>query len=876
MSFLRSALRFAVSVSLALLVLSLMRWGPVFAEPPFDVRALPLAGLTLVLAVAAALVGGESRPGPWRSLGLGLVAAALALAFVVWLRPPAGLAAEVSDPRGVVATLPPGPVDVAGPDLAALPHVRKWSFLWEGEIRAPQRGVYTLWAEGRGAVEVAIDGYPVLRGEGELFRADAEVPLGEGRHAIRVESHRTGPGPRLRLGWRTPAWPRRSEAIPPRFLGPERARVLWLLTDVLAALVAVLAGAFAWVLPWAARRSLPAPTPVERHEVLVSLVGHAAVVAAMSWPLVTNLVSSGVMDRPDGRLNAWILAWDVHALLHEPSRLFQAPIFHPLPDALAFSENLLLPAVLVAPAILAKGPVLGYNLALLGSLVISGLGAQLLVRRVSGDRWAAFVAGAFFAAGPHRWIRLAHLHAQVTLFMPFVLLALDRFWERRSLRRALEMGVGLALQGLSSVYLGVITATAAVSAAVLAFLAGLRGRELARLAGGFLFAGAILAPAVWPYLRMRQFQGREWTMDEVRTHAATLESYAASGTPLYGGLTQRHLSPDRVRDALFPGVVPLLLGIAGLAAAPRRYRAAAVALSAIAVVISLGPETAVYRFLYDHVIFLRGVRALARFSLVPVLCLAVLVGLGLAGRRRLALVAFVAILAESSHVPLRYVPYAPPSAAARWLAGREGAIVALPLGERDTDVMLDGVVHFRPLVNGDSGFVPVPYTRAMELLESPLTTDALRFLRSVDVRHVVAREEMPLPLAARFGEDRIYEVPPGESASTVERGRPCPARATPDGVVVDLGGRPGIASRLGFEMTEAPWVGAPQIAVSDDGSAWTGAEGTASLADATLSLMKDPRRGLGEIRLPPGLGATRFIRLDPRLPMRPGTVWVSP
>src|SRR5205823_10056602 len=115
---------------------------------------------------------------------------------------------------------------------------------------------------------------------------------------------------------------------------------------------------------------------------------------------------------------------------------------------------LVLPAALSAPFQILGGPVLGYNLILLLSMIVSGLGAQLLVRRVSGDRLAAFVGGAMFAAGAHRWIRLAHLHAQVTLFLPFVLIALDRFWQRRTLGRALAVGALLALQGLSSVYLG--------------------------------------------------------------------------------------------------------------------------------------------------------------------------------------------------------------------------------------------------------------------------------------------------------------------------------------------------------------------------------------------------------------------------------------
>src|SRR5262249_57603536 len=140
------------------------------------------------------------------------------------------------------------------------------------------------------------------------------------------------------------------------------------------------------VAPWDRARPLPAARPVTKAEIAASLAGHAAIVAVMSWPLVTDPVHLGVTDRPDGRLNAWIMAWDVHALAREPGRLFQAPIFHPLPDALAFSENLILPAVLSAPAQGLGGPVFAYNVVLMLAFVVSGLGPQLLVRRVSGDR----------------------------------------------------------------------------------------------------------------------------------------------------------------------------------------------------------------------------------------------------------------------------------------------------------------------------------------------------------------------------------------------------------------------------------------------------------------------------------------------------------
>ena len=484
------------------------------------------------------------------------------------------------------------------------------------------------------------------------------------------------------------------------------------------------------------------------------------------------------MDRPDGRLNAWILAWAGEMVWTDPARVFQAPAFHPLPDALAFSENLLLPAALVAPLQGAFGPVLAYNIALLGSLLLSGLAAQLLVRRVSGDRLAAFVAGACFAAGPHRWVRLSHLHAQVTVFLPLALLALDRFWERRTLRRAFAVGLLLALQGLSSIYLGAITAAALAVAVAVALCGGLKPRELGRLAAGFLLAAAILWPVVHPYLRMRAFQGQEFTLETVSIYAASLPSYAAAGNRAWGWLTQRLLDPATVRDTLFPGTVALALGVAGLAAAPRRYRAVAVVASAVAVVFSLGPDTALYRFLHEHVVLVRGVRALSRFALVPTLALSVLAGLALAGRRRaVALSALGLMMVESANLPLRLERYDGPSPASRWLAGKEGAVLVLPLAGNDTLAMLDGLAHGRPLVNGDSGFIPRPFDRAMELFERGVDEDGARFLRAVGVRHVVAPAAGTLTLdgltpAAEAGADRVLEVTAGHVASVVGGARP--------------------------------------------------------------------------------------------------------
>jgi hypothetical protein len=874
--------RLATALAIALLVLAASGWPPVRAEPPLALPAGPLGGAAVGLAVVAALTGRERRPGRWRGAALALAAALVTLAAVVCLRAPAGLPAVVSGPGGALGSTRPGAIDVIGRDLQTLALPRAVSLRWQGELRVPAAGRYVFEVEGRGHASVSLAGRPVVEATGDPLRGEGEIVLAAGSVPLDVRLDRRGPGPRLRLSWTRPDG--RRETIPPRDLGPASAAWGWRLTDLLAIAVAVLAGLVVWLAPWEVPRRPPSPRPVTAAELLASCLGYAILLSVMSWPLVRDLRHTGPLDRPDGRLNTWILAWSGETVWTAPGRVFEAPIFHPLPDALAFSENLLLPAALVAPLQFLGEHVLAYDVALLLSLLLSGLGAQLLVRRVSGDRFAAFVAGAYFAAGPHRWTRLSHLHAQVTVLLPVALLALDRFWQRRSLGRALAVGLALALSGLASIYLGAITAAALAVAVAVAVFGGLRARDLARLAAGCLLAGLVLWPVAEPYLRMRRFQGQEFTIGTVADQAASLPSYVAAGTALWGPLSQRLLEPTSIRDTLFPGLVVLGLGIAGLAGAPRRYRAVAVLASAVAIVFSLGPATAFYRFLHEHLIFVRGVRALARFALIPTLALAVLSGIALSGRRRLAVAGALALMMlESANLPLRLGRYDGPSAVARWLVGRQGAVVVLPLGENDTLAMLDALAYGRPLVNGDSGFIPRPYDRAMELLYGPLGEEGLRFLRAVGVRHVVAPAEPGARApagrpagtreVARIGARTVGEVEPGPAAAVVAPGDPVATLWSPDSLQLTLP-EPRRVGRVVFETSDAPWVENPGVLVSLDGTDWTPVRATASLADATLSLYRDPRHGRGEVRFTPR--RLRFVRLDARLPARPGALEVGP
>jgi hypothetical protein len=191
--------------------------------------------------------------------------------------------------------------------------------------------------------------------------------------------------------------------------------------------------------------------------------------------------------------------------------------------------------------------------------------------------------------------------------------------------------------------------------------------------------------------------------------------------------------------------------------------------------------------------------------------------------------------------------------------------VVLPAGEDDTRAMLDGVAHWRPLVNGDSGFVPRPYTRALELLHEGDAREAARLLAALGVTHAVAREERPWPVLADFGGVRIHAVP-AEPPPPPRPSAPLPVAAVwRAGATLDLGAAAAVEA-VTFEIDERPWVRAPRVEASLDGSAWTRLEARASLLEATLSLYRDPRHGRGEVRF--ARTVARYLRLDPDLPAR--------
>src|SRR3954449_5322180 len=173
-------------------------------------------------------------------------------------------------------------------------------------------------------------------------------------------------------------------------------------------------------------------TDVRRRELVFAALAAVALALAMHWPLPLHIGRDVARDLGDPLPQAWQVAWDGHALLHQPLDWFQANIFWPLPNSLAFSDALVgyAPVGIFGSGVHAA--VARYDVLFLFAYALAFFGAYLLARELGAGRAGSFVAGAAFAYAPWRLEQDGHLHVLSSGGIPLALALLVRGYRRDS------------------------------------------------------------------------------------------------------------------------------------------------------------------------------------------------------------------------------------------------------------------------------------------------------------------------------------------------------------------------------------------------------------------------------------------------------------
>jgi len=135
---------------------------------------------------------------------------------------------------------------------------------------------------------------------------------------------------------------------------------------------------------------------------LLILIGFVCLTAVMTWPWVLHLRDT-CADPGDPYLHSWVLWWDFHQTFSDPLNLFNANIFYPLSNTLAFTESNYGIALLFFP-LYAAGfrPLTVHSIATFLGFAFCGYGTFRLTRTLTASTAAAWIAGIAFAFAPFR------------------------------------------------------------------------------------------------------------------------------------------------------------------------------------------------------------------------------------------------------------------------------------------------------------------------------------------------------------------------------------------------------------------------------------------------------------------------------------------
>jgi hypothetical protein len=489
------------------------------------------------------------------------------------------------------------------------------------------------------------------------------------------------------------------------------------------------------------------------------LLAYAGITAALTYPLVFHLGTLGRTENNDAQFSIWNVAWVARTLVVDPRHVFDANIFYPHRWTLLYSEANLGAGLLAVPAYwISRSPYVANNIVTLLSFVLSATGSYYLVRHLTGERYAAGIAGVAFAFCPYTFAHLAHIQLLMTAGLPFSMLAFHRLADRPTAGRAAALGGAMAASAFACGYYGIYVMLMVGFATLFVAAAERRwadARYWRAIGAAALVAAALVAPLAWLYAGLQRTTGFGRSIWDARTYSADWRSYLASSAYAHAWLLGWL---EHWREVAFPGIVATGLGVAGAFEAWRRrawlsgWRGAAGLYACLALLAwwaSLGPDGGLYRVLYRTVPGFTLLRAPSRFCVVVAFALSTLAGMALAHARRranrpgLVFLGVGALTLAELAVPMMFRPVPAVEPAYRLLATLpRGPVLELPVYSRPfanlrSSYMLASTIHWMPLVDGYSDYTPDDFSANLETFSEFPTKESFDVLAHLPLRYAV-------------------------------------------------------------------------------------------------------------------------------------------
>jgi hypothetical protein len=328
---------------------------------------------------------------------------------------------------------------------------------------------------------------------------------------------------------------------------------------------------------------------------MVALIGYllsALVITGDAWAHPgTRLIGTG----NDPYVFVFVLRWLPWALGHGLNPAFTDYLRFPHGVNLMWNSWVPLPGLILAPVTLLFGPVVSYNVLMVGSFALSGWAAFWAALRFVRNAWWAALAGLLYELSPYMAGHgLGNPNLVLVVFPPIVLILLDDLFRtrRRSARRiGMLLGLAIAAQVLISPEVLATTALASAVAVVSLILVNRsvgEWRRYARAVGFVLMTAVPLTalPLGFQLLGPDQIHGRLFRVPSYVADPAgfLVPSGQLLAAPHHLAAFAAELSGNHYENGMY--VLPLLAAASALWALHRRDRTVFV-LGATALTMSL-------------------------------------------------------------------------------------------------------------------------------------------------------------------------------------------------------------------------------------------------------------------------------------------------
>lgn len=339
---------------------------------------------------------------------------------------------------------------------------------------------------------------------------------------------------------------------------------------------------------------------VRRH--LAALLLFTALTGIVAFPVVDIMARGGVPGwEGDNVYYVHSMWWWKHSLFELKTSPFVDPeSFYPVGRENGRSEMTVTNTIPAIPITWLFSPATGYNVMILLSFITTGFFTYLWVYHLTG-RWdAALLAGVIAAFLPMRFAHLpGHLPQMTTQWLALTLYAFERFFERRSARRALAFGTSVALAVLGCWYYGYALAIVLPVYVVLRSWRSPVWRERGWWTG-FVAAGVIalvlIAPFMYQMFTLRGQGQLARTLGEMDSWSLNLYDLFIPNLlhPVFGEAASRWFPATRalwVEKGVTLGYVAVGLAVAGWFTFRRQQQVIGVLLGTwlVSFLIALGP-----------------------------------------------------------------------------------------------------------------------------------------------------------------------------------------------------------------------------------------------------------------------------------------------